>query len=81
MKLIVKSNWWNVGGRKLDESSVFQGTRDFHPGQMKIRNEVFSSIAEIFKKHGANEIETPVFELNVGHWSWKISIRKSDFCF
>ena len=30
---------------------------------MIIREEVFGKIKEIFKKHGAVEIDTPVFEL------------------
>eukprot|EP01101_Sappina_pedata_P005455 TRINITY_DN2503_c0_g1_i1.p1 TRINITY_DN2503_c0_g1~~TRINITY_DN2503_c0_g1_i1.p1 ORF type:complete len:594 (+),score=319.72 TRINITY_DN2503_c0_g1_i1:24-1784(+) len=40
-----------------------KGTRDYHPGQMVIRERVFSIITSCFKKHGAVTIETPVFEL------------------
>lgn len=42
-----------------------QGTRDYHPGQMKIREQVFRIITDIFKKHGAETIDTPVMELTV----------------
>jgi len=42
---------------------VVKGARDFMPYQMSIRNKAFSIITSIFKKHGAVEIDTPVFEL------------------
>jgi len=42
---------------------VVKGARDFMPYQMSIRNKAFSIITAIFKKHGAVEIDTPVFEL------------------
>ena len=42
---------------------VAKGARDFMPYQMSIRNKAFSIINSIFKKHGAVEIDTPVFEL------------------
>ena len=38
------------------------GTRDFHPAQVKIREEMFATIRSIFERHGAVSIETPVFE-------------------
>ena len=44
---------------------MFQGTRDYHPGQMKIREEVFRTITDCFKLHGAETIDTPVIELTV----------------
>jgi len=31
--------------------------------QMSIREKAFSTIRQVFKKHGASEIDTPVFEL------------------
>ncbi|XP_012934679.1 histidine--tRNA ligase, cytoplasmic isoform X1 [Aplysia californica] len=40
-----------------------KGTRDFAPGQMAIREGVFSKIIACFKRHGAETIDTPVFEL------------------
>lgn len=42
---------------------VPKGARDFMPYQMAIRNKAFKIITSIFKKHGAVEIDTPVFEL------------------
>lgn len=42
-----------------------QGTQDFSPKQMAIREKVFSTIINCFKRHGAEVIDTPVFELTV----------------
>ena len=51
--------------KKIDRAKVkaAKGTRDFGPLQMVIRNKIFSTITSVFKKHGAEEIDTPVFEL------------------
>lgn len=40
-----------------------KGTRDFWPEQMAIRERAFRTIKEVFKRHGAVELDTPVFEL------------------
>ena len=40
-----------------------KGTRDMSPRKMAIREKAFGIIRGIFKKHGASEIDTPVFEL------------------
>ncbi|XP_010218571.1 PREDICTED: histidine--tRNA ligase, cytoplasmic [Tinamus guttatus] len=40
-----------------------KGTRDYSPKQMAIRERVFSAIITCFKRHGAEVIDTPVFEL------------------
>lgn len=40
-----------------------KGTRDFMPSQMTIREIAFSKIVNVFKRHGAVAIDTPVFEL------------------
>ena len=40
-----------------------KGTRDMSPKKMAIREKAFGIIRDIFKKHGATEIDTPVFEL------------------
>uniref|UniRef100_A0A3P8UHU2 histidine--tRNA ligase n=1 Tax=Cynoglossus semilaevis TaxID=244447 RepID=A0A3P8UHU2_CYNSE len=40
-----------------------QGTRDYNPKQMAIREKVFNTIISSFKRHGAETIDTPVFEL------------------
>ena len=42
---------------------IVKGARDFLPYQMSIRKQAFQTITEVFKKHGAVEIDTPVFEL------------------
>lgn len=40
-----------------------KGMRDFGPQQMAIREKVFNSIIECFKKHGGQALDTPVCEL------------------
>lgn len=40
-----------------------KGTRDYTPLQMMIKEKAFSVITECFKRHGAETIDTPVFEL------------------
>lgn len=40
-----------------------KGTRDHTPAQMVLRERVFSTIIACFKRHGAEAIDTPVFEL------------------
>ncbi|KAJ8050404.1 Histidine--tRNA ligase, cytoplasmic [Holothuria leucospilota] len=40
-----------------------KGTRDFTPKQTAIREGVFKVIIDCFKRHGAETIDTPVFEL------------------
>lgn len=40
-----------------------KGTRDYNPQQMAIREGVFNTIIACFKRHGAETIDTPVFEL------------------
>ncbi|KAH7568369.1 hypothetical protein JRO89_XS07G0282500 [Xanthoceras sorbifolium] len=42
---------------------AFQGTRDFAKEQMAIREKAFSIITDVFKRHGATALDTPVFEL------------------
>ncbi|XP_071951017.1 histidine--tRNA ligase, cytoplasmic-like isoform X2 [Antedon mediterranea] len=42
---------------------VPKGTRDYNPKQMAIREKVFKTVIECFKRHGAETIDTPVFEL------------------
>lgn len=49
--------------KKAFEVKVAKGTRDFQPYQMAIRAKAFEIITSVFKKHGAVEIDTPVFEL------------------
>lgn len=40
-----------------------KGTRDYNPQQMSIRQGVFDTIIKCFQRHGAETIDTPVFEL------------------
>ncbi|XP_012687567.2 histidine--tRNA ligase isoform X2 [Clupea harengus] len=40
-----------------------KGTRDYNPKQMAIRDKVFKTIINCFKRHGAETLDTPVFEL------------------
>ncbi|CAG5081285.1 Similar to HARS1: Histidine--tRNA ligase [Cotesia congregata] len=40
-----------------------KGTRDYNPEQMALRLGVLDKIVDVFKRHGAETIDTPVFEL------------------
>ncbi|KAM6550181.1 hypothetical protein CsatB_021857 [Cannabis sativa] len=40
-----------------------KGTRDFAKEQMAIRKKAFSIIEDVFERHGATALDTPVFEL------------------
>ncbi|KAK3812167.1 MAG: histidyl-tRNA synthetase [Benniella sp.] len=40
-----------------------KGTKDHTPQEMAIREKIFSTITNVFKKHGGITIDTPVFEL------------------
>lgn len=40
-----------------------KGTRDYSPQQMALRQSVLNKIVNVFRKHGAETIDTPVFEL------------------
>ena len=42
-----------------------KGTRDYDPDQMAIREKVLDAVIKVFKRHGAESIDTPVFELKV----------------
>ncbi|KAF3335976.1 histidine--tRNA ligase [Carex littledalei] len=42
---------------------IAKGTRDFAGEQMAIREQAFAIIASVFKMHGAEALDTPVFEL------------------
>lgn len=43
--------------------SLYQGTRDYEPEEMAVREKVMDAIKSVFRKHGAVTIDTPVFEL------------------
>lgn len=41
--------------------------------QMRVREQAFTAIRNVFKRHGAVEIDTPVFELKeVRLYSWGV---------
>lgn len=42
---------------------IAKGTRDTTPEQMAIREKAFAAILDVFRRHGAVGIDTPVFEL------------------
>ncbi|KAJ9668991.1 Cytoplasmic and mitochondrial histidine tRNA synthetase [Coniosporium apollinis] len=55
-------------GKDKAEKTNFQlkvpkGTKDWEGKDMVIRDKIFSTITEVFKRHGAVTIDTPVFEL------------------
>ncbi|NWX17756.1 SYHC protein, partial [Aegotheles bennettii] len=55
-----------LGGEEGKHKFVLKtpkGTRDYGPKQMAIRERVFNAIVTCFKRHGAEVIDTPVFEL------------------
>nr|GFB18528.1 histidine--tRNA ligase, cytoplasmic [Tanacetum cinerariifolium] len=39
------------------------GTRDFSKEQMAVREKALSIVANVFERHGATALDTPVFEL------------------
>lgn len=43
--------------------TVAKGVRDTDPAQMRIKRKAFEIITDIYNRHGAVEIDTPVFEL------------------
>ncbi|CAA7038541.1 unnamed protein product [Microthlaspi erraticum] len=57
VKEIVESN----DSRRLPK--LPKGTRDFAEEQMMVREKAFAIIQNVFKKHGATALDTPVFEL------------------
>ncbi|KAL1872473.1 hypothetical protein VTK73DRAFT_1470 [Phialemonium thermophilum] len=40
-----------------------KGTRDWSGADMHLRDEVFQTITDVFKRHGGTPLDTPVFEL------------------
>ncbi|KYK61366.1 histidyl-tRNA synthetase [Drechmeria coniospora] len=59
----------NDGGKEAKKSGggvtlkTPKGTRDWSGPDMILREEVFQSITDIFKRHGGTPLDTPVFEL------------------
>ena len=52
-----------VGGKLVLKTA--KGTRDYLPEQMIIRENVIDLVKKVFKRHDAETIDTPVFELKV----------------
>ncbi|XP_046422174.1 histidine--tRNA ligase isoform X1 [Neodiprion fabricii] len=52
----------NAGPQKLILKTP-KGTRDYNPEQMALRLGVLEKVATVFKRHGAQTIDTPIFEL------------------
>uniref|UniRef100_A0A673MQT3 histidine--tRNA ligase n=1 Tax=Sinocyclocheilus rhinocerous TaxID=307959 RepID=A0A673MQT3_9TELE len=50
-------------GKHVFVLKTAKGTRDYNPKQMAIREKVFNIIISCFKRHGAETIDSPVFEL------------------
>ncbi|KAK4952389.1 Cytoplasmic and mitochondrial histidine tRNA synthetase [Elasticomyces elasticus] len=51
------------GDKPSYQLKVPKGTKDWQGTDMVIRDKIFSSITDVFKRHGAVTIDTPVFEL------------------
>jgi hypothetical protein len=72
---LCKFQWWSVSKQEIITSifniivsetrkpKVAKGVRDSDPITMCIKNKVFNFIKETYRKHGAVEIDTPIFEL------------------
>jgi len=62
--LALKAELGEDGGKagKLTLKTA-KGTRDYQPEQMAVRENVLNKVIKVFKKHGAETIDTPVFEL------------------
>ncbi|XP_060771236.1 histidine--tRNA ligase isoform X1 [Neoarius graeffei] len=61
--LELKARLGGDDGKQLFVLKTAKGTRDYNPKQMAIREKVFNIIIHCFKRHGAETIDTPVFEL------------------
>lgn len=51
------------GSKEKRKPKYAKGTQDYYGAQMSLKSHVISEIKNIFKKHGAVELDTPVFEL------------------
>ncbi|XP_038056514.1 histidine--tRNA ligase-like isoform X2 [Patiria miniata] len=61
--LELKAQIGDVGTNQKFILKTPKGTRDYNPKQMAIREGVFKTIVDSFKRHGAETLDTPVFEL------------------
>lgn len=56
-----------------------KGTRDYNPQQTTLRQGVLDKIIAIFQKHGAESIDTPVFELKVCDYPRMLKLYKCTY--
>lgn len=49
------------GGKLILKTA--KGTRDYEPRMMAVREKVLEKVIRVFKRHGAETIDTPIFEL------------------
>ena len=64
--LSLKSELGEDGGGKPGGKLILKtpkGTRDYQPDKMAVRESVLDKVTRVFKLHGAETIDTPVFEL------------------
>lgn len=54
-----------ASGQQKFQLKTPKGTRDFSAQQMAVRLSVLEKIIAVFKRHGAETIDTPIFELKV----------------
>ncbi|XP_024160391.1 histidine--tRNA ligase, cytoplasmic-like [Rosa chinensis] len=52
-----------IHGQVAKIEDDLKGTRDFAKEQMTMRKKAFSIIEDVFERHGATALDTPVFEL------------------
>merc|ERR1712186_147455 len=51
----------STGGKLILKTA--KGTRDYQPHMMAVREKVLEKVIKVFKRHGAETIDTPIFEL------------------
>ncbi|ELT88203.1 hypothetical protein CAPTEDRAFT_183902 [Capitella teleta] len=61
--LALKAQLGDNGTKQKFVLKTPKGTRDYNPAQMAIREDAMNTIKACFRRHGAETIETPVFEL------------------
>lgn len=62
--LALKKEMGDDGGKKQKfQLKTAKGTRDYGPASMAVREKVFDVVKKCFHRHGAEQIDTPVFEL------------------
>ena len=57
------TNCLNQESKEKRKPKYAKGTQDYYGAQMSLKSKVITDIKHIFRKHGAVELDTPVFEL------------------